>query len=357
MGVRRLQIGDFRCLRAVDAEFCDRVNLIEGENASGKTSLLEAIYLLGRGRSFRSTRPSSLIRDGSPRFTVVGWLRSAAGGERVAGVSGSASEGLEARLGGNRVRGLADLAEALPVQHLDPDVHKLVEEGPARRRRFLDWGVFHVEHAFIAAWRRFRKANQQRNVLLRNGAADSVIVPWEMELAAAATEVDAARERYAALLQEASTEIGQALMGQTLVCDYRRGWPRDQELADCLARNRTRDREYGAAQAGPHRADLGLQLAGRVARGRVSRGQQKLVSAAMTLAQMRILHEQRGEPGVLLLDDPEAELDPAHVNRLLDLACALPLQLFVTQLPGRSLPLPGDTRRFHVEHGELLPVV
>ena len=194
-------------------------------------------------------------------------------------------------------------------------------------------------------------------MLLRGGAADAEIVPWETELAAAAAEVDSARGRYAEVLQEASMEIGQALLGQTLTCDYRRGWPREQELADCLAQNRRRDREYGAAQAGPHRADLRLQLSGHPARGRVSRGQQKLVSAAMTLAQMRILHERRGESGVLLLDDPEAELDKVHVNRLLDVACALPLQLFVTQLPGRDLPLPADTRRFHVEHGELLPVV
>ncbi len=355
MAVNRLQVENFRCLRKVDADFGSQVNLIEGQNASGKTSLLEAIYVLGRGRSFRSGRLTSLVRDGATAFTVVGWLDSAAG-PRVAGVSGS-SHGLEAHLGGSKVRGLAELAGALPVQNLDPNVHKLVEDGPALRRQFLDWGVFHVEHSFISAWRRYRKANQQRNVLLRNGGSDAVIEAWEGELAVAAAEVDAARRRYAELLQGSVQSLGMTLLGEDLVCEYRRGWPQDQELAACLRQHRGRDREYGASQLGPHRADLRLRLAGHAARGRVSRGQQKLLSAAITLAQMQLLHQRCGEPGVLLLDDPEAELDQTRVERLLKLACSLPLQMFVTQLPGRDLPLPEDTKRFHVEHGEMQRMV
>ena len=355
MGVSRLKVEDFRCLRNVDVEFGPHVNLIEGQNASGKTSLLEAVYMLGRGRSFRSGRLTSLVRDGTTLFRIVGWLDSTTG-SRVAGVSGS-SHGLEAHLGGSKVRGLAELAEALPVQNLDPNVHKLVEDGPALRRQFRDWGVFHVEHSFLSAWRRYRKANQQRNALLRSGGSDAAVEAWEGELAAAATAVDMARRSYAELLQDSARNLGMTLLGEELVCEYRRGWPQDQELSDSLRQNRRRDREYGASQLGPHRADLRLRLAGHAARGRVSRGQQKLLSAAITLAQMRLHHERRGEPGVLLLDDPEAELDEARAEGLLKLACSLPLQLFVTQLPGRNLPLPTDTKRFHVEHGELRRMV
>jgi DNA replication and repair protein RecF len=355
MGIRRLQIRDFRCLRSIDIEFGRSVNLIEGENASGKTSLLEAMFTLGRGRSFRSTRLASLVRDECSEFTVVGWIESG-GGERVAGISGS-GQGLEAHLGGSRVRGLAELAEALPVQNLDPDVHRLVEDGPARRRQFLDWGVFHVEPSFISAWRRYRKANQQRNVLLRTGGSDAAVRAWETELASAAADVDVARAAYAERLQEAAQGFGKKLLGETLFCDYRRGWPQDQDLATSLAQNRVRDREYGAAQLGPHRADLRLGLGGRPARGRVSRGQQKLVSAAITLAQMQILYECRGESGVLLMDDPEAELDDVRVERLIGLVCSLPVQVFVTQLPDRTLPLPRETERFHVEHGTLRRVI
>ena len=94
------------------------------------------------------------------------------------GVEGSSS-GIRAKLAGQRASSLAELAEALPVQIIDPEVHRLIEEGPSRRRRFLDWGVFHVEHGFVDQWQRFHRALKQRNAALKAGQARSLVSTWD----------------------------------------------------------------------------------------------------------------------------------------------------------------------------------
>ena len=164
MSLRRLEVRDFRCIAATDLEFDGRCNLISGANASGKTSLLEAIFFLGRGRSFRTARNETLIRKGADELLLTGRFE-AGGSVRPVGVRYS-REGFEARAAGNRIGSLAELATILPVQAIDPEVHRLVEEGPQERRRYLDWGVFHVEPRFVEQWRRYQRALKQRNAAL-----------------------------------------------------------------------------------------------------------------------------------------------------------------------------------------------
>lgn len=165
MSLRRLEVRDFRCIAATDLEFDGRCNLISGANATGKTSLLEAIFFLGRGRSFRTARNETLIRKGAEELLLTGRFEA---GESIRPVGVRYSrEGFEARAGGNRIGSLAELASILPVQAIDPEVHRLVEDGPQERRRYLDWGVFHVEPRFVEQWRRYQRALKQRNAALR----------------------------------------------------------------------------------------------------------------------------------------------------------------------------------------------
>src|SRR5271166_5070769 len=173
MSIRRVQVTDFRCLQSAALEFDPRFTLISGANASGKTSLLEALYVLGRGRSFRTRRLEHLIRRGSERFIVFGEVD--AFGRRVAlGVEGSPA-GVRAKLGGAKATSLAELAPFLPVQIIDPEIHRLIEEGPSRRRRFLDWGVFHVEPQFVQHWQSYYQVLKQRNAALRRREPRTVV--------------------------------------------------------------------------------------------------------------------------------------------------------------------------------------
>ena len=170
MSLAELRIEDLRCIESAALEFSPELNLIAGENGAGKTSILEAIFLLGRGRSFRTRSSERLIRHGQAKLTVYG--RTDDSPSRQAGIEIAADGGTRARINGERrsIR-LLELSAVVAVQAIDPEIHKLVDQGPERRRRWLDWLVFHVEPSFGVHWARYNRALKQRNAALRSGAA------------------------------------------------------------------------------------------------------------------------------------------------------------------------------------------
>jgi DNA replication and repair protein RecF len=355
MSLRRMQVTDFRCLHHGDIEFDTQFTLISGPNASGKTSLLEAVYVLGRGRSFRTRRLEHLIRTGTDRLIVFGEVDDA--GRRVTlGVEAS-TEGVRARLGGQRVDSLADLAAALPVQIIDPEVHRLIEEGPSRRRRFLDWGVFHVEPSFVAHWQKYHQVLRQRNAALRLGHSLPLVSAWDAELARYADLLTVARRHYVELLGPIAKQVAANLLGMELTLGYRAGWERDLEFGRALERSWHHDQELGSTQVGPQRAELSIKLDGALARDRISRGQQKLLAAVLLISQIRLFKDDAAARPVLLLDDPAAELDVERLAAFIAEVRAQPLQLVVTTLSQDlvefgAFGLPG--RRYRLAQGTLV---
>jgi DNA replication and repair protein RecF len=357
MSLDRLTIEDFRCVERAELEFDGRCNLITGENASGKTSLLEAIFFLGRGRSFRSTRNEALIRTGCAQFSLIGRTQQH-GTSQPLGMRLS-SDGIEARFGGRPISGLAELATRLPVQAIDPEVHRLVDGGPQERRRYLDWGVFHVEPNFVEHWRRYQRALRQRNAALKANQAPGLVRAWDPELIEAGEEVADHRRRYATGLRAAVRSAAQRLLGAEVDIGLHQGWSVERTLTEALEHSYPRDRERGLTHVGPHRADLSVRIAGQAARDRVSRGQQKLLAAAMLLGQLEHDAEQGSSVAALLVDDPAAELDGANLERLLTEVLSLPAQLFITALDAGNPALQAlpAAPRFHVEHGKVTRLI
>lgn len=352
MPLRHLALEDFRCFPRAELELNSRLNLILGQNASGKTSLLEAFYFLAHGRSFRSARPEPLVRAGQTGFQITGRLLENQR-EIPIGLARQGSQ-LEARLAGRPVKALAELAQALPVLLIDADAHRLLDDGPRRRRRFLDWGTFHVEPSFLATWRRYQRALRQRNTLLRQHAPTRALQAWDQELIQTGEALDTQRARYLARLGPVVTALGQTALGlEDVRLDYRRGWSADQGLAATLAAGLRRDRQFGSTHVGPHRAELVIRAEGVRAQERVSRGQHKVLAATLILAQARVFTQTTGRAPCLLLDDLAAELDAAHLARLLDLLLPQPGQLLFTAITPAGLPagLLQTARVFHVEQG------
>jgi DNA replication and repair protein RecF len=351
VSLRRVQVTDFRCLQSAALDLDPRFTLISGPNASGKTSLLEAIYVLGRGRSFRTRRLEHLIRHGTPQFVVFGEVRTA-DRQVPMGVEGS-KEGVRARIAGAKAASLAELALMLPVQIIDPEVHRLIEEGPSRRRRFLDWGVFHVDRSFIAHWQRFHQALKQRNAALKSRQPRAVVTAWDHDLTNYGELVTKARADYVALLAPQAEIIGRNLLGLELSLGYRPGWLRDLSFSEALQQSWAHDQESGATQVGPQRAEMSIRLDGAGVKDRVSRGQQKLLAAALLMAQLKLFPKDGAVQPSLLLDDPAAELDSERLAKLIDEVSGHAVQLIVTTLHGEFPAFGQPGRRFGVAAGSV----
>lgn len=353
MPLTRLRVDGLRILRGAELELDARRNYVLGPNGSGKTSLLESIYLLGRGRSFRTRQSRKLIHHGLAALTVYAEQVHGAEHHRL-GVQVD-SQGIAFRVDREPVGSVTALAQRIAVDVIDPSVHRLIEGGPVERRRFMDWGVFHVEHGYLDAWKRYRRALGQRNAVLKDQGRDADLDLWERGLVEAATAVDQARAAYVEALAPRVAEVGQRLMRRELRVEYRRGWRAGADYAAVLKAARERDRQMGFTQSGPHRADLLIQLDGTAAVDEASRGQQKLASAALVIAQVGSGADSRD--GILLVDDPAAEIDRGGLERLMAELAGLRCQQIVTGLTAEALPIEPGAPVFHVEQGRVQGVL
>ena len=347
MSLESVSVENVRCVARAELELHERLNLLWGPNGSGKTSLLESIFLLGRGRSFRTRTTERLIRRSESALTVFG--RTLPPNPRTLGLQLVRGAETEARISGVPVESLAQLSEAFPVQVIEPGVHKLLEEGGYRRRRWMDWAVFHVEHPFLDQWSRYSRALRQRNAALRTMVEQARA--FDAELARLGESIAASRRASLERLQPFWRTQVQTLAGLEVELTYRRGWPEGASLQEALDATWARDRLRGMTHAGPHRADVQLRLGGAAAREVLSRGQQKLVAMALILAQTQMLRDVFPSPPTLLLDDPGAELDRSRLGTFIGQVSALSCQIVLTALSPELSPFGRPDRVFHVEHG------
>lgn len=359
MPLTRLIIKNLRNLEQVELKPHPRLNVIYGKNGSGKTSVLEAVNMLGLGRSFRSHRPKPIINYQADRVTLYGEIT----GARVArvGVEKTRQGDAAIRVDGRNVTSAAELAEHLPVLSLNAGSFELITGPPKPRRQLLDWLAFHVEPSFFKNWRDLQHCLKQRNTLLRRGRISaSELEPWDRQLVSLAYEVDAIRRHtFEALL--ASIEALEELLpdvGQ-LSFDYRRGWKRGEDYKRLLEDSLEQDLFRGHTQSGPHRADIRITANGENAGDVLSRGQQKVTVAALVVAQGRVFNELTGKQVIYLVDDLPAELDAAHSRKLGQWLAGLDAQVFITGVEKAALTAMwpdeqlAEANGFHVEHGEV----
>ncbi len=334
--LQRLALTDFRCFAQARFEFQPGLNVIIGPNASGKTAIIEALWLLAAGRSFRSAHLSHLVRHGRDVSTVfvqvdghrLGWQRQA--GETLL------------RLDGETARTQAVLSACFPVQLMTPEAHRLLEEGPSGRRRYLDWGGFYQSGEFIRHWRSLRQTLKQRNAALRARQPRQLVALWDAPLIQAAEALDVLRRVYvdalAAQLPSFVSELLSDYAAEALEVVYQPGWRKGLTFAEALAESWGRDQQHGRTHVGPQRADVRFKFHGRDVETVLSRGQQKLFVAALLLAQAQLLQRHTGQTPVMLIDDLPAELDMAHRVRLLEFLRSLEMQHLVTATDAALIP-------------------
>lgn len=355
MRFERLTVDGLRCLHEVSIAPIAGVNVFVGANGAGKTSLLEAVYLLSYGRSFRSGPRDVLRQRGAQMLQVYGEIRHADDHVSRLGL-GRGNDGWRIRVDGRAGDRVSDLVRHCAVVCFDPGSHALVSGAAETRRRFLDWGVFHVEHAFLDAWRRYRRALRQRNALLRADGFDvSQFCAWEAEMGESAVIVDAMRRDYLSRLEPIMQTLCARIIPElgAMAIRYRAGWDVSGDLARDLAGQRERDRHRGHTTLGIHRADWRVMFAAAPQREYLSRGQEKLIALVCLLAQAHLFADVCGQWPVICLDDLASELDADHQRLVLEEVMRGPAQVFLTGTQMLPAMTAGDTAMFHVEHGSV----
>lgn len=361
MYLKRLHLHNFRNLQEQAVSFSAGFNYVHGPNGAGKTALLEAIYLLARGRSFRTPKMGALIQYETPDLILRAEVVSESGQSHQLAMSKDRSGKTALNLDGQRQARASALAKHLPVQTLLPEASNLVLGSPGQRRAFLDWGLFHVEPLFVDLARNYRRVLMQRNAWLKslNGNASRIEQdPWLDQFQMMAVQISEMRDAY---IQQLTPYFNASMhrLAPELEVSVSYEWGGLNSAAEAekkLGETWSRDVKFGATHRGPHRGDLVFLQAGRSAADAMSRGQAKLIASAAILAQAELLYALSRTKSLFLIDDFGAELDPTHWQNFLHTLLALECQVIATSTePVHANQLMGEQitglQMFHVEQG------
>ncbi len=351
-----MEINNFRNLTNVKLQPVEKFNIFYGENGSGKTSLLEAIYHLSVGRSFRTHLSNRVIQADKDNFSVI----SKIGEEIPIGVERLRNDKLKIRLAMEDVNSIATIAEFLPMLLIDPHCHELICSGPSLRRQFVDWGVFHVEHdSFLLNWRKYQRIIKQRNAALKRNNAGKEAVLWDSELVKAANIIDQQRRKYIGDYKCYLVELIDRLlpMVNKIDIEFKSGWDSENnDLSSVLMESLSKDIKQGYTHFGPHRADLKLMIGNTSVSEVLSRGQQKMLASAMKIAQAALLRRSCEKKCIFLIDDLPSELDKNRRTDLSRVLAEIDAQVFVTGIEENALMglfSEGSSKMFHVEQGNI----
>lgn len=346
MIIRTLRTEGFRHLDSQPFVFSDRINIIVGKNGSGKTSLLEAIYFASRLRSFRSADTQKLVNFNSDLFRIFVTLesdqsQSQSQSQLKIAIEKNKHETL-VKLNGEFIQKKTELVRLLPILFLGPDSQMILLDSPKFRRRFLDWGLYHHHPAFLMHWTLFERALKQRNSALKQNLYDKVIDSLDIVIvkhgeALSQIRAEFTQQIFAAMLpflQNLIQEQGEWSIG------FKKGYSDDLNTA--LKNSRVSDRMAGFTRVGPHRADFSLKFKNQNVAVALSRGQLKLATISMMLAQLKIHQDKMHQPAILLVDDITAELDRTHREKLINALVELNAQLFISVLEYNEFPELSD---------------
>jgi DNA replication and repair protein RecF len=348
--IDHLQVQNLRIFKSISFKPTKKINLISGPNGAGKTSLLEAIYLLARNRSFRTNNYASLINSHDKELIISATLVNDSGKGFQIGLKKSTNN-TELHIAGEKQKRLSDQARMIPMSIITTSSNKLITEGPKNRRKFLNWGVFHVEPKYADLMSKYNKILLQRNNALRN--QQKSYRAWDSQLIYYGKEIDTLRKKYLHYYQIEFARLAEnfeTLPG--IQIRYTQGWNQNLEFSDALKDRDDLDLKY--TYSGPHRADIGFYVDSVKASEYLSNGQIKILSILLILSQLKLVKKITRETPILLIDDIQSELDRTNLIRVVQLLKKLNTQTFVTSIV-RDIYLEDalEDRMFHVEHGEI----
>ncbi len=353
--IERLRIERLRVIRYADVRFNRGIYWFHGPNGSGKTTIIEAIHLLSTGRTFAGKAElDPLIQDGQAGMSIR-LDHSEHGGFTLHKVRGEDKHLIRSTQDTMKQN---EVARLLPLVTVHAQSHLLIDGPAVVRRRYLDWGLFHTNEAFVQQSQHYARLLKQRNASLRQGLPDRLVRSWDELLGETGEYLKMHRENHLRSLKPHIDQCLQALLPEWKVeIIHRPGWSRlTEDLTTAFAKTLEQDRVRGYTGVGAHRAELALQVGGKAARERLSRGEKRRLSLALRLAQLLWYKHLKGYPPLCLLDDFGMELDESGGRTALDIVSASGAQALVTtteHLLQTYLSYTPVKAVFHVKHGEV----
>ncbi len=364
MSISYLSINGVRNLDNVTIHLNERYNFFIGLNGSGKTSLLESIYLLSMGRSFRTHLYNKVVHHEKESLTVFGKIIDQETENQI-GVQKNKDGDTHIHINQQACRQSSALAQYLPLQLYYSDSFKIIDSGPKIRREILDWGVFHVKQDYFKVYSQYQRILKQRNASLRLHQSTS---SWDKMLSESAEIIHHMRLEYLEQFLPYFEKVITHFFGFSLSLTYSKGWghahshsteeENKENLLFYLDRDKERDRKMGFTHHGPHKADIIIKHGHQLVKDFFSRGQQKLVIIAIKLAQGLLLSQLTNKRCIYLLDDLCAEFDEHHLSMVMSYLAEMPGQIFFTGTDEEGFKrtsayesILSKGKMFHVKHG------
>ena len=357
MLLEQLSINHCRIIDNAELTLSPSVNLICGDNGSGKSSILEAVAILSRGRSFRSARIVDVIQHQQEHILIRAKTIDDDNSFTI-GIQKSRTT-TRIRVNQQDINTQAALSRYIPVTIIDPNSIELVTGSPSLRRAYIDWIAFYLFPEFHKVWQNYQRILKQRNLCLRVPSYLSALPSWTDELIKSQIRIQDYRERSLLVLKPQLESLANLLiddheLGIKLTTGFAQGMDLSEESQRAFYQEK-RETEIKSARtlSGAHRADLQIMFNDQLAQHSASRGQLKLIAIAMLLAQSRSIDTSDQLKGIIAIDDLAAELDGDNKQKLLSTLRGLGQQLLLTTTQSELLPLVSEDRMFHVKHGKV----
>lgn len=356
MSIHFLSFSGIRNLIDAEIEPSTKLNLIYGDNGSGKSGFLESISILSTGKSYRAKKLAHCFSYKKNKMLIKAKVEDKILGEACIENLRMLEAQQIMKINEVPVGSQAEVAHWLPIQQIDPTAFSLLSGAPEKRREFMDWGLFHVEQSFFPKWKLFKQQLKQRNIILKNKDRE-FLEQWTASFCSTSEQINDSRKKYLQDFKPIFIKMCDSLgIGDELTLKFYPGWDESKSLQEILTRQEERDMQLGYTQSGPHRAEMKLKSHGFLASEVLSRGQQKLTVLALKLAQSELFYKQSGRKSIYLIDDLSSELDEKHMNLLFEYFAQLDCQIFITSIKKEDLIKNAHIDKakvFHVEQGKI----
>ena len=365
MYIKKLELNDFRNYETLDVSFSENVNIFLGENAQGKTNLLEGIYLNAVAHSFKTQRDRELIRFGE-EYCKVRALSHYDEEDHTSEIIISREGGKAVRIDGAKINRTSELLNRLHIIVFSPEDLKIVKDEPGRRRGFIDRELCQIHPAYVSDLNDYRRILRQRNAYLKEERVDETILAiWDEKLVAAGARLVRERRAFIEKINEISAQIHEKISGgrEQLSLYYETDIDpeeytgQDMSEEECfsflLKEWYEKDRFHGTTRKGPHRDDIRIVANGVDLRKFGSQGQQRTAALSLKLSEIKLIEEETGESPILLLDDVLSELDNERQKYLINSLGDNQMFITTTDLMGsvaRELPA---GKVFKIRSGEI----